>query len=243
MSCTITIRRDGEVLRIEESERQALMSIRANALVRKDGLIVRAGLLPSDQQAVAEQREYDPALESIELRTPLSGETVDTRFLARLLHHVLYEFLQALRDRSDREQPWTLADRCEISLQLGLPVNVAGELAEELKKIPMFERCSIDGTTWFEKGVGNHPLVRGAIMIVGILATIFMIVFPLTLISSVTAENPTLARAALIALALAAAAGGAILLFRERKQGRASTMTMLFVAVVMMFFLAQMLRG
>lgn len=233
----VTIRLDRDVLRLEAPDRQALMTVPPVALVDKRGTIYRAGLRDEDED---ELREYEPILQIVR---PLAAP-VDTTMFARLVHHVVFEFLRRQRERPEGGAGFALTDRAELEM-FGfsrLSAEEQARFASDLRRIPMIQRLTIDGEELFEKGKANHPLARFFLLAATIGGGALLLLLPLFGLGLAFRESePGIRNFVGLGIAILAFGACAAYLVWERRQGYVSNMTVVLFSAIMLLLLLQFL--
>lgn len=235
---TINVRVERQVIRLEGAESRRFSTVPSTMLIDRDGLIIRAGI---------RQQEWDEITTSDEVVLPahlkfvhLFDEEKSATLCAQFLHHVIFEFLQQLRDESGGGFWFSDRVACNIELIYG-DEAFRGTLAEELRSIPMFQSCSINGAVHFEKGLMNRPIARIAKIILGVALAAALVIVPLFAIDAALDGNPTWRRAFLLGLAATVAFATVGFIVYERKRGRAGIRSLVFVSAIAVLALARLL--
>lgn len=235
----LNIRVERDVIRFEAPEVRRFSTVPATMLVDTNGFIIRAGIRPREWDEIASE---DEVVIPAHLRfVRLFDEERDAATCARFLHHVTYEFLQQIRDENGRGSWFTDRVDCTIEFTEIGDDAFAAAIAEHLRKLPMFHRCTINGVERFTKGTSNLPFARALAIAGSIIAVVALIVVPLFAIDAAVDRNPAWRRAFLAALALATAGATVAFIVYERRRGNAGMRSIVFVAAIATLVLLQLL--
>lgn len=227
---SLNIRVERDVLRFEAEESRRFATVPATMLVNTDGMILRAGIRPQEWEEI---RTSEDVVVPAQLRfTRVFDEERDPAVCANFFHHVMYEFLQQIRDESGRGFWFSDRVACRIDLSTIDDPEFVRLFADQLRRIPLFQSCSINGVEQFSKGARNLPVARFFTITATLVAATALIVIPLFAIDAAVDRHPAWRRAFLGGLALAFTAAATGFVLYEKKRGRIGTRMIVFVAAI-----------